>query len=189
MNRSASPFGYRWFHPDLGLNYECNRWAEAIGPEAIDEVTQPAARATTYPEWIDGYLALADQARAAGREYAAAIYDRAGEFFMAVGDPRGPGARRRYLQTMRSTYGVAPEYIPFGAGALPAYDLRPQSQVGPTIVLFGGFDSYIEDSCDGPRDGRRRASRRRVRGTRAGECARDFGLPLIAKWSGPGRRP
>ena len=186
MNGSASPFGYRRFHPDLGLNYECNRWAEAIGPEAIDEVTQLAARATTYPEWIDGYLALADQARAAGREYAAAIYDRAGEFFMAVGDPRGPGARRRYLQTMRSTYGVAPEYIPFGAGALPAYDLRPQSQVGPTIVLFGGFDSYIEEFL--PMVLAMVDAGRRVvafEGPGQGSALEDFGLPLIAKWERP----
>ncbi len=106
---------------------------------------QLAAHANSYPEWIDGYLELAEQARATGREFAAAVYDRAAEFFMTVGDPRRPAARSRFLHTIRSTYGVAPEYIPFGSGALPAYDLRPPRQVGPTIVIFGGFDSYIEE--------------------------------------------
>src|SRR5258708_34843865 len=114
MNASAPrtaavpPFGYHQFHRDVGLNYECNRWAESIGPEAIGEITRLAAHANTYPEWIDGYLALADQARAGGREFAAAIYDRAAEFFISVGDPRRPAARSRYLQTMRTTYGVGP---------------------------------------------------------------------------------
>ena len=182
----TTPFGYRRFHHDVGLNFECNRWAEAIGPEAIDDVTRLAARATTYPEWIDGYLALADQARAAGNEYAAAIYDRAGEFFMTVGDPRGPGARNRYLQTMRSTYGVEPEYIPFGSGALPAYDLRPQHQVGPTIVLFGGFDSYIEELLPmvlAMVEGGRRVVA--FEGPGQGSALEDYRLPLIAEWERP----
>ncbi len=50
------PFGYHQFHRDAGLNFECNRWAESIGPEACEGVAELAGRATTYPEWIDGYL-------------------------------------------------------------------------------------------------------------------------------------
>lgn len=186
MGVSTSPFGYRRFHHDVGMNYECNRWAEAIGPEAIGEMTQLAARANTYPEWIDGYLALAEKARAEGRELAAAIYDRAGEFFMTVDDPRGPAARSRYLQTMRSTYGVAPEYIPFGTGALPAYDLHPQRQVGPTVVLFGGFDSYIEEflpMITAMVEGGRRVVA--FEGPGQGSALEDYGLPLIAEWERP----
>jgi alpha-beta hydrolase superfamily lysophospholipase len=181
-----APFGYRQFHQDVGLNYECNRWAESIGAEAIDEITQLAARANTYPEWIDGYLELADHARAAGRGFAAAIYDRAAEFFMSAGDPRRPAARSRYLQTMRSTYGVAPEYIPFGTGALPAYDLRPQHQVGPTVVIFGGFDSYIEEFLP-LMTAMVEAGRRVVafEGPGQGSALEDYRLPLIADWQRP----
>jgi pimeloyl-ACP methyl ester carboxylesterase len=180
------PFGYHQFHRDAGLNFECNRWAEWIGPEAIGEVAQLAARANTYPEWIDGYLELAEQARAAGRSFAAACYDRAAEFFMTAGDPRRPAARSRFLDTMRSTYDVAPEYIPFGNGALPAYDLRPQHQVGPTIVMFGGFDSYIEEFL--PMLAAMVGGGRRVvafEGPGQGSALEDYGLPLIAEWERP----
>ncbi len=180
------PFGHHQFHRDVGLNFECNRWAEWIGPEAIDEVAQVAARANTYPEWIDGYLELAEQARAAGRSFAAAYYDRAAEFFMTAGDPRRAAARSRFLDTMRSTYDVAPEYIPFGTGALPAYDLRPQHQVGPTIVMFGGFDSYIEEFL--PMLAAMVEGGRRVvafEGPGQGSALEDFGLSLIAEWERP----
>lgn len=180
------PFGYHQFHRDAGLNFECNRWAESIGPEACEGVAELAGRATTYPEWIDGYLELAERARAAGRTYTAAWYDRAADFFMTAGDPRRPAARSRFLDTMRSTYDVAPEHIPFGSGALPAYDLRPQQQVGPTIVMFGGFDSYIEEFL--PMLAAMIEGGRRVvafEGPGQGSALEDFGLPLIAEWERP----
>jgi pimeloyl-ACP methyl ester carboxylesterase len=180
------PFGYRQFHRDVGLNFECNRWAEWIGPEAIGEVAQLAARANTYPEWIDGFLGLAEQARAAGRPFAAGFYDRAAEFFMTTDDPRRAAARERFLHTMRATYDVAPEHIPFGTGALPAYDLRPQRQIGSTIVMFGGFDSYIEEFL--PLMAAMVHSGRRVvafEGPGQGSALEDYRLPLIAEWERP----
>src|SRR5262249_21945016 len=161
-------------------------WAEWIGPEAISEVAQLAARANTYPEWIDGYLGLAEQARAAGRPFAAAFYDRAAEFFMTTNDPRRAGARGRVLHTMRATYDVAPEYIPFGTGALPAYDLRPQRQIGPAIVMFGGFDSYIEEFLPmmaAMVDGGHRVVA--FEGPGQGGALEDNRLPLIAEWERP----
>jgi pimeloyl-ACP methyl ester carboxylesterase len=183
---TIAPFGYRQFHRDVGLNFECNRWAEWIGPEAIGEVAQLAARVNTYPEWIDGFLRLAEQVRAAGRPFAAGFYDRAAEFFMTTGDPRRAAARGRFLHTMRTTYDVAPEHIPFGTGALPAYDLRPQRQIGPTIVMFGGFDSYIEEFLPlmaAMVDGGRRVVA--FEGPGQGSALEDYRLPLIAEWERP----
>jgi pimeloyl-ACP methyl ester carboxylesterase len=183
---TTAPFGYRHFHPDVGMNFECNRWAEWIGPSAIDEVAKVAAHADSYPEWISGFLELAEQARADDRIFAAAYYDRAAEFFMTVDDPRRDAARRRFLQTMRAIYDVAPEHIPFGSGALPAYDLRPQRQIGPTIVVFGGFDSYIEEFLPmlaGMVDAGRRVIA--FEGPGQGSALEDYGLALIAEWERP----
>jgi pimeloyl-ACP methyl ester carboxylesterase len=183
---TTAPFGYRQFHRDVGINFECNRWAEWIGPSAIDEVARLAAHANSYPEWISGFLGLAEQARAADRIFAAAYYDRAAEFFMTVDDPRRGAARGRFLQTMRALYDVAPEHIPFGSGALPAYDLRPQRQVGPTIVIFGGYDSYIEEFL--PLLAAMVDAGRRVvafEGPGQGSALEDYGLPLIAEWERP----
>src|SRR6202789_4319970 len=139
---TTPPIGYHHFHPDISINFQCNRWVQWIGPSAIDEVAELAAHANTYPELIDAFLALAERARGEGRAIAGAYYDRAAEFFLSATDPRRPAARQRFLQAMRTAYGVTPDLIPFGSGSLPAYDLRPERQIGATVVMFGGFDSY-----------------------------------------------
>src|SRR6202012_4568741 len=139
------PIGYRQYHPDISINFQCNRWVQWIGPSAIAEAAQLAAPANPYPELIDAFLALAERARREGRAIAGAYYDRAAEFFLSPTDPRRPAARQRFLQAMRTAYGLTPDLIPFGSGSLPAYDLRPDRQIGPTVVMFGGFDNYLEE--------------------------------------------
>jgi len=142
---ASPPIGYHRFHPDVSINFQCNRWVQWIGQSAIDEVAEMAAHANTYPELIDGFLGLAELARGADRPLAGAYYDRAADFFMAATDPRRPAARARFLQAMRTIYDLAPEFVPFGSGSMPAYDLRPDRQIGAPIVMFGGFDSYVEE--------------------------------------------
>src|ERR1700727_3140014 len=105
---ATPPIGYRHFHPDISINFQCNRGVQWIGPSAIDEVAELAAHATTYPELIDGFLALAERARGEERAIAGAYYDRAAEFFLSATDPRRPAARQRFLQAMRTAYGVTP---------------------------------------------------------------------------------
>jgi pimeloyl-ACP methyl ester carboxylesterase len=180
------PIGYHQFHPDISINFQCNRWVQWIGPSAIDEVAELAAHANTYPEVIDGFLGLAERARAADRTVAGAYYDRAAEFFMTAADPRRPGARARFLQAMRSAYGVTPDLIPFGSGSLPAYDLRPDHQIGATVVMFGGFDSYIEEFL--PMIASMVDAGRRIvvfEGPGQGSALEDFGLTMIPEWEQP----
>ena len=66
LNRATPPIGYRRFHPDVSINFQCNRWVQWIGPSAIDEVAELAAHANTYPQLIDAFLALAERAARSG---------------------------------------------------------------------------------------------------------------------------
>jgi len=183
---ATPPIGYHHFHSDVSINFQCNRWVQWIGPSAIDEVTELASRANTYPEFIDAFLALAEQVRAADRTLAGAYYDRAAEFFMTATDPRRPAARARFLQTMRTIYDVAPEFVPFGSGSMPAYDLQPDRQIGAPIVMFGGFDSYIEEFL--PMIASMVDAGRRIvvfEGPGQGSALEDFGLTMIPEWEQP----
>ncbi|MBO0879918.1 MAG: hypothetical protein J2P17_06025 [Mycobacterium sp.] len=183
---ATPPIGFHNFHPDVSINFQCNRWVQWIGPSALAEVAELASSASTYPELIDGFLGLAEQARAADRALAAAYYDRAAEFFMTATDPRGPAARTRFLQAMRTIYNVAPDLIPFRSGALPAYDLRPDHQTGAPIVMFGGFDSYIEEFL--PMIVSMVDAGRRIvvfEGPGQGGALEDFGLTMIPEWEQP----
>src|ERR1700679_403884 len=180
------PIGFHRFHPDVSVNFQCNRWVQWIGPSAIDEVSELASRANTYPELIDAFLALAEQARAADRAFAGAYYDRAAEFFMTAADPRRPATRGRFLHAMRTVYDVTPDLIAFGPGSMPAYDLRPERQIGPTVVMFGGFDSYVEEFL--PMIAAMVDAGRRIvlfEGPGQGSALEDFGLTMIPVWEQP----
>jgi pimeloyl-ACP methyl ester carboxylesterase len=69
---------------------------------------------------------------------------------------------------------------------MPAYDLRPDRQIGAPIVMFGGFDSYVEEffpMIAGMVD----AGRRIVvfEGPGQGSALEDFGLTMIPEWEQP----
>jgi pimeloyl-ACP methyl ester carboxylesterase len=180
------PIGFHRFHPDVSINFQCNRWVQWIGPSAIDEVSELASRANTYPELIDAFLALAEQARVADRAFAGAYYDRAAEFFMTAADPRRAATRGRFLDAMRTVYDVTPDLIAFGPGSMPAYDLRPERQIGPTVVMFGGFDSYVEEFL--PMIAAMVDAGRRIvlfEGPGQGSALEDFGLTMIPEWEQP----
>lgn len=186
LNGATPPIGYRRFHPDVSINFQCNRWVQWIGPSAIGEVAELAAHANTYPELTDAFLALAERVRGQGRLIAGAYYDRAAEFFLSATDPRRPAARQRFLSAMRTGYGVTPDFIPFRAGCLPAYDLRPERQVGPPVVMFGGFDSYVEEFLP-MLAGMVDVGRRIVvfEGPGQGSALEDCGLTMIPDWERP----
>jgi pimeloyl-ACP methyl ester carboxylesterase len=178
--------GYHHFHDDLSLNFQCNRWVQWIGPSAIEEVAELAARCDVYPEWIDGFLGLAAEAREAGRQVASAYYDRAAEFFMRPDDPRRPGARNRFVQTMRTLYDVLPDEVPYHGSSLPAFDLHPQAETSSTIVVFGGFDSYIEEFL--PMLAAMVDAGHRViafEGPGQGAALEEHGLHMIPEWERP----
>lgn len=179
--------GYHDFHPDRSLNFQCNRWLEWIGPEAYDEIAAAVRDVGSYPEWIEAFLDLAAKTRAEGRVVAAAYYDRAAEFFIPPRDPRKAAARARFLETMRAQYGVQPDRVPHQGAWLPAYDLRPgQPSAGPAVVVFGGYDSYIEEFL--PMLTAIAAAGHRVvafEGPGQGSALEDAGLVLTHEWERP----
>jgi len=183
---SSSPVGYHRFHRDISINFQCNRWVQWVGPTAIGEVAELAGRCDTYPQLIEGFLRLAEVARAVDRSLAAAYYDRAAEFFMPADDPRRRAARARFVRGMRAIYHIAPDQVPYESGILPAYDLRPRHQVGAPIVLFGGFDSYVEELL--PMAAALVDAGRRIvvfDGPGQGGALEDYGLTMTHQWERP----
>ena len=146
MGTITFPTGYYSLHPDTGLNYEMNRFS---GGDAgmIAQIKEIAPRIKNYDDYTREFLKLSEQAEREGNKLYAACFLRSGEFFIPHGDPRKDKSRLRYLQLMGECYPIAQENlyaIPFENVKLKAYRFMPQKPIG-TIVLFGGFDSYIED--------------------------------------------
>lgn len=136
--------GYRRFGATESIDYQLNRWAEWIGATAVEPLAALAGDADGTPGLVDGLLALADRAQE-GDPVAGAYYARAAALFMAADDARRRVTRRRFVDTMCREFGAVVERVPFAGGSLPCYDLRPVEQRGEPIVVFGGFDSWIEE--------------------------------------------
>jgi alpha-beta hydrolase superfamily lysophospholipase len=131
--------------PDRSLNFQINRWVSHGGEPLLREIQAMAPRLVSLDAWRNEFLAAAERAMAAGRTHDAAILLRSAEFFMISTDPRKRPSRERFLTLMRQAYGVGqPERVPFAGGYLPFYRFVPRSPRA-TVIVFGGFDSYIEE--------------------------------------------
>ncbi|MGB6659537.1 MAG: alpha/beta fold hydrolase [Xanthobacteraceae bacterium] len=73
---------------------------------------------------------------------------RLAEFFLPTKDPRKLPTRQRFVDLVLGHFqspSSACRRIPYGTGWLPAYRLTPTQPTKGTFVVFGGFDSYIEE--------------------------------------------
>ena len=146
------PIGYHSLHPDVSMNFQMNRWFNWVGdPEMLEEMRTAAPRIGNYADWKREFVALAERASQQGHVLRAGIYWRSAEFFMRPDDPDRKGARDKFLLAVQSVYGsdLGERYaVPYVDGQikgwLPAYRLIPAQSKG-TIVLFVGFDSYMEE--------------------------------------------
>lgn len=105
---------------------------------------------------------------------------------MPPGDPRRGPARAMFITDMRHVYGVEPVAVPYQGSTLPSYDLIPDGAPRATIVVFGGFDEYAEESLPilvpAVEAGYRVIA---FDGPGQGGALKDGGLPMIAEWERP----
>lgn len=146
----ATPVGTPGLPVPTDQAFQAARWAELIGPQAIEEIRALSPLPHTNAGWIGAYLHLARGARAAGREFDAVVYERAAQFFMPGDDPRRLPIRERFVEFMRQRFELSPARVRCGGAVLPAYDLPARGlgageEARSTWVVFGGFDSYIEE--------------------------------------------
>lgn len=183
------PVGYHRLHADVSLNFQMNRFYNWVGdPRMLDEMRSVAPRIADYTDFTREFLALAELSLTNGQWLKGAFYLRAAEFFMFPTDSAKRPTRERFLQVIKRHYGVTEtdqSIIPYEDGALSAYRFTPPAPKG-TIVVFGGFDSYIEEwfailfalrdagyeviAFDGPGQG---------------TALEDFNLPMTHEWEKP----
>jgi pimeloyl-ACP methyl ester carboxylesterase len=138
--------GYHRIHSDVSLNYQMNRFSTGAA-DMLAEMRAVAPRIRTYADYIREFLALAERALQTGEHLKGAYYLRSAEFYMFPDDPRKQSARSEFNRLMRQCYEVGDEahhLVPYDAATLSAYRFTSPAPQG-TIVLLGGFDSYIEE--------------------------------------------
>ncbi|MFE1433569.1 MULTISPECIES: alpha/beta fold hydrolase [Streptomyces] len=142
------PVGYHPLHPNVSLNFQLNRFYGWTNEERmLEELRTVAPRVSDYADWTRLMLELSDKALAADRRLPAAYYARAAQFFLRPDDPRFAPAQRRFLDNVEAGNGVTASdrhLVPYGTTRLTAYRFTPARARG-TIVVFGGYDSYIAE--------------------------------------------
>ncbi len=185
------PVGTYRLHEDVSINFQLHRWIAWTGGDALPDIRRIAPRLTDYLTDRRLFLELAEAALAAGDLRRAAFHVRAAEFFVRGDDPDKQALRSRFVELLLRSRGMTDadrDRIPFDDGWLPAYRFRTEKTAKGTVVVFGGFDSYIEElfaiptassppaGTSSPSRGRGRAARWRRPGCRSW-------------WSGSGRSP
>jgi alpha-beta hydrolase superfamily lysophospholipase len=139
--------GWYELHPDTSLNFQLNRWAAFGGPRWLEDVRPVLDQLADYEAWRATFVTLGERAESEGRMFHAALHFRSAEFFMTTDDPRKEPLRQRLLPMLRAANGVSDDAkceVPFRDMRLPVWRFTaPQAR--RTAVIFGGFDSYIED--------------------------------------------
>jgi pimeloyl-ACP methyl ester carboxylesterase len=142
------PIGYYDLHPDISINFQLNRFYGWVGDDSmLTEMREALAGVNDYPAFTKIVLDLGEKALARHEVRKGAYYLRLAEFFLPFSDPRKVPTRQRFVDLLLDHLQIAPSAycrIPFETGWLPAYRLTPKKPMG-TLVVFGGFDSYIEE--------------------------------------------
>jgi len=144
----AFPIGYHDLHPNISINFQLNRFYGWVGDDSmLTEMRDAVASVNDYPTFTKIILDLGEKALARHETLKGAYYLRLAEFFLPIDDPRKLPTRQRFVDLVLGHFNIAASAyssIPYEAGWLPAYRLTPDRPKG-TLVVFGGFDSYIEE--------------------------------------------
>jgi pimeloyl-ACP methyl ester carboxylesterase len=147
------PVGYHALHPVKIINYQLNRW-HSLGYVPLGTVKDAAEKIHDFDDWKNVMTGLAKKAASEGEWMTAAFLYRAAEFFVLPSDPDKEMLYDRFADAFY-THAAADEpferhRVPYEGAYLPALRLpAEQEQALGTLVIHGGFDSFIEEwySC------------------------------------------
>jgi pimeloyl-ACP methyl ester carboxylesterase len=147
------PLGYHTLNSTKIIDYQLNRW-HSLGYARLEDMQEAGRKIRSFDDWKEVMTALAETAEAEGRWINAAFYYRAAEFFVLPSDPDKELLYDRFSDAFYNHAFAGEPFeqyrVPYEGAYLPA--LRLPAQQGPargTIVIHGGFDSFIEEwySC------------------------------------------
>ncbi|MDD4321533.1 MAG: hypothetical protein PHH31_08355, partial [Acidaminococcaceae bacterium] len=140
------------FHPNPNFNYQLNRtYAWSNGD--FEELKAVAKKITNAETWEKEFLKIADNALREKRIEAAIAYYRMAEFFMYDGHPAKITTYDKAVNLFYDYYAelfksgiVKKALVPYEKAHLPVLYTEPEAESPiDTILLHGGYDSYMEE--------------------------------------------
>jgi len=142
------PVGYQEFHKDKAFNFQLNRWY-SMGYARLEDMEEAGQTINSFEEWKIEMLKLAEIAVSEGRLMNAAYYYRAAELFTTREDPDKEHLYDKFIDHFYKAFQddeIKNFEVPYNDTFLPAIRIQPaNTEKKGTIVLHGGFDSFIEE--------------------------------------------
>jgi len=185
------PVGYYQFHKDQVFNFQLNRWY-SLGYARFEDMKKVGQKINTFEEWKTEMLKLAEKAVAEDRLMNAAFYYRAAEFYTLLGDPDKEPLYDKFIELFHKALKedeIERFKVPYQDAYLPAIKISPvDTEKKGTIVMHGGFDSFIEEFYSWMRYfseyGYEVIS---FEGPGQGSARKKFGLALDWRWEKPAK--
>lgn len=143
----AFPVGYHTLHRTKIMDFQLNRW-HSFGYLRLEGLRDAARRIRSLEDWKPEMVRQAEKALAEGRMTEAAFFYRAAEFFALPSDPDKPALYDTFQDLFYRHVFDADRAdrveVPYEGAFLPALRVHAREHRG-TLVVHGGFDSFIEE--------------------------------------------
>jgi pimeloyl-ACP methyl ester carboxylesterase len=140
------PVGYHRFHKKRFFNYQLNRWY-SLGYARYEDMAWAGHVIEDFASWKTAMLRLAGKAEFEGRLMNAAFYYRAAEFYVFGETEEKKKLYDKFISLFDRAFrsGFERFEVPYGDAYLMAIRVPPGGAKKGTVVMHGGFDSFIEE--------------------------------------------
>ncbi|MEL7648143.1 MAG: alpha/beta fold hydrolase [Sedimentibacter sp.] len=143
------PVGYHHFHKNQAYNYQLNRWY-SLGFLNYEDIRATGSKIRSFEDWKTEMIKLAEKSETEGRLLNASFYFRAAEFYTMKDDsPDKEYFYDRFTDLFYRAIGsesVERTFIPYAENSkIPVIKINAKNERRGTIVIHGGFDSFIEE--------------------------------------------
>ena len=146
MRTFTFPVGYKEYHKNKVFNFQFNRWI-STGYAREEDIRKAAAIIHEFHDWAGVMETLAKEAEQDGRLLNAGYYFRAGEFYLTPGSEKKAEMYenfKRLIHPILQQDGIELLEVPYQGAFLPCMRIQRENAKG-TIVMHGGFDSFMEE--------------------------------------------
>ncbi len=141
------PVGYHKFHKNQLFNFQLNRWY-SLGYASLEDLCEAGKNIRTFSDWKREMLNLAEKSVAENMLLRAAFYYRAAEFYLLDEVPEKELLYEKFSDLFNQAIqddDIKKFTVPFNEAFLPVIKISPSIKKRSTILMHGGFDSFIEE--------------------------------------------
>jgi len=147
MNKFEFPIGYHKFHKNQLFNFQLNRWY-SFGYARFEDFAEADSKINSFDDWKKEMVKLAEKSVKENVLLRAAFYYRAAEFYLLAEVPEKALLYEKFSNLFYQAIqndNIERFYVPYKEVFLPVIKVPSIGLKKSTIVMHGGFDSFIEE--------------------------------------------